>query len=331
MTRHRSALRRIGLILGALLLVLGITYLALRLSNPGVETHPYFAQERVMVIAHRGGVNLWPENTVYAFERALELGVDVLEMDVRGTADDRLVLLHDETVDRTTDGEGRIRNLTLAQVRELDAGYNWPDGIVTRSREEAGDAWQEPRGQAAPPADRGEHPYRGMGIRIPTLEEVLTTFPDARMNIELKETDPELIARFVEIMRQADRGERTLLASFYPETIEALRRELPDYATSGVEPEIRPFVIMSKIGLGELHRPPAQAYQVPEYAGSLQVITPGMTRSAARLGLHVDAWSAGSWDGPVVFTEDMQRLIDHGVDGIITDRPDLLLELLDRR
>jgi len=315
----------------ALAAALVLTYLALRLSNPGVPPHPYFTADRVMVIAHRGGVNLWPENTIYAFERALELGVDVLEMDVRGTADNRLVLLHDETVNRTTDGEGRLRELSLAEVRELDAGYNWPDGIVTRSREEAGDAWQAPSGGAAPPADRGIHPYRAMGIRIPTLDEVLAAFPDARMNIELKETDPELIARFVEIMRRTDRGDRTLLASFYPETIEALRRELPVYASSGVEPEIRPFVILTKLGLGELYRPSAQAFQVPEYAGKLQVIAPRMTRSAERLGLHVDAWSAGSWDGPIVSSEDMRRLVDAGVDGMITDRPDILLEVLDRR
>lgn len=374
MNGERTGVKLAALILGGLVAALALSYVLLVVTNPGVEEHPFFetvagsaARETaeagnpgagsesprrpVRVIAHRGGVNLWPENTIYAFERALALGVDVLEMDVRGTADDRLVLLHDETVDRTTNGTGRIRDLTLAEVRELDAGYTWPDRIVTREREIAGESYEAPSGNAAPPdpaeevppaaeglsptgaaeGPTAEHPYRGRGIRIPTLEEVLAAFPNARMNMDLKETDPVLIRRFIEIMAEADRADRTLLASFHPETIEALREGLPDYPSSGVEPEIRPFVILSKLGLAAVYRPAAEAFQVPEYAGGLHVITRGLTRPANRLGIQVDAWSAGSWDGPIVRRQDMERLINAGVNGIITDRPDLLLEVLGRR
>jgi glycerophosphoryl diester phosphodiesterase len=297
-----------------------------------VPDHPYFNDDEIMVIAHRGGVNLWPENTIYAFERAVELGVDVLEMDVRASADGHLVLLHDETVDRTTNGSGRVDELSLAEIQALDAGYNWPDRIVTREREITGDDYQRPFGNAAPPeGSDSEHPYRGLGIGVPTLEEVLAAFPDARMVVELKSQDPNIIGRFVEIMREADRGDRTLLATFYPETMYAMREALPEYASSGVDPEIRPFVILDKLGLAEIFRPEPRAFQVPEYAGGLRVITPSMTRSAERLNVHVDAWSAGSWDGPIVSKQDMRRLIDAGVDGLITDRPDLLLEVLGRR
>jgi glycerophosphoryl diester phosphodiesterase len=151
------------------------------------------------------------------------------------------------------------------------------------------------------------------------------------MVVELKETDPVLIDRFVEILREADRPDRTLLATFYPETMAAFRERLPEYPTSAVQPEIQPFVIMDKIGLGELHRPPAPAFQVPEYAVGLHVVTPSLTRTARRLNLHIEVWSAGSWDGPIVAKPDMERLLNAGVDGIITDRPDLLLELLGRR
>jgi glycerophosphoryl diester phosphodiesterase len=312
--------------------VLSVVYGLLRFTNPGVPDHPYFFEDDVMVIAHRGGVNLWPENTIYGFERALALGVDVLEMDVRSTADGRLVVLHDETVDRTTNGRGRVSELSLAELLALDAGYTWPDRIVTREREIAGDQWQRPFGSAAPPSGSDpDHPYRGLGIRVPLLTQVLERFPNARMNIDLKETDEESLTRFIEIMQEADRAERTLLASFHPSNVDAFRERLPEYPTSGVERGIRPFVILDKIFLAELVRVRANAFQVPEYVGSLRVITPSFTRSANRLNLRVDAWSAGSWDGPIVTKPDMQRLLDAGVDGIITDRPDLLLELLGRR
>ncbi len=353
-----------------MVLLLALVYLVLRITNPGAPQYTYFdevvpAEGEVLVIAHRGGVNLWPENTIYGLRRGVELGADVLEIDVRGTADDRLVLLHDETVDRTTNGTGALRELTLAEVQALDAGYEWPDEIVTREAEMVGSAYEAPTGDATPPpitsgalgdgappaaaADTDasadtegpadaqgegptpEHPYRGRGLRIPTLEEVLAAFPDVPMVVELKETNPVLIDRFVEILREADRPDRTLLATFYPETMNAFRERLPEYPTSAVQSEIQPFVIMDKIGLGELYRPPSAAFQVPEYAVGLHVVTPSLTRTARRLDLHIEVWSAGSWDGPIVAKPDLERLIDAGVDGIITDRPDLLLEVLGRR
>ena len=127
--------------------------------------HPFLAGGNPLVMAHRGGQGLWPPNTLFAFERAVEMGADILEMDIHASADGVLIVHHDDTVDRTTNGSGAIRDHTLTELKELDAGYHWS-------------------------ADGGEtYPFRGKGMRIPTLEEVLEAFPKTRLNIDIKPDD----------------------------------------------------------------------------------------------------------------------------------------------
>ena len=124
----------------------------------------FFDAPEPWAIAHQGGGELWPENTLYAFAEAEELGVDVLEMDLRATVDGEIVVMHDATVDGTTDGSGRVDQMTLAEIRELDAGYRFD----------------------AP----GQFPHRGQGLTVPTLEEVLSRFSTARLILEMKESRP---------------------------------------------------------------------------------------------------------------------------------------------
>ena len=119
------------------------------------EQNPTMADNQWQVMAHRGGKQLRPENTLIAFRNAVELGVDALELDVHATRDGALVVIHDSTVDRTTDGTGAVSNFTLEEITALDAGYNWSPG-----------------------ADSDDNPYRGTGVTIPTLEEVLSAFPN---------------------------------------------------------------------------------------------------------------------------------------------------------
>ena len=125
-----------------------------------------------MVIAHQGGEWLRPSNTLVAFDHAVELGVDVLEMDIHQTQDGVIVLMHDATVDRTTDGSGAIKEMSFAEIRELDAGYYWTDD------------------------DGATYPYRGQGIQVPTLEELFQRYPDMRMNIEIKQETPSMVRPF---------------------------------------------------------------------------------------------------------------------------------------
>ena len=293
-------MRRFFLTLLGVVAVITVVLIALILLMPDAPEFAFFDADRPMVIAHQGGEGLRPSNTMLAFENAVALGVDVLEMDVHSTSDGALVLIHDDTVDRTTDGRGRVLDFTLIELQQLDAGEYWT------------------------PDDGGTYPYRGQGVRIPTLEEVVTAFPQMKYNIEIKQVDPSIAVPLCKLLRHYGLTDRALVASFHPTAMNEFRAACPEVATSMVEDEIRPFFILNAVFLGSLYRPPGAAFQVPEYSGSLHVLTPRFVRGAQRNNVAVHPWTI---DDPA----DMARFLDMGVDGIITDRPDLMLELLQAR
>ena len=290
----------LGLLLGIVVALIAVYVVLSLLARPAGE-HPFFAQfeQRPLVMAHRGGKGPWPENTLYAFEQAAAMGVDVLEMDLHSTADGVLVVMHDDTVDRTTDGSGPIQSLTLEEIMALDAGYHWSAGDV------------------------GTFPYRGQGIAVPTMEEVFAAFPDTPLNIEIKQEDPPLVEPFCRLIREYGMGERVLVASFHQETVEAFRQTCPEVATSSGEGEVIALFVLSKLFLEATYGPEAQAVQVPEYRSGLHVLTPRFVTAAHGRGLEVHAWTINE-------TPDMERLVELGVDGVITDYPDRLLEVLGR-
>ena len=171
--------------------------------------HPFIKKNAgVEVIAHRGGWRLWPENTLYAFQHAIDLGVDMLEMDIRSTKDGHIVVFHDETVTRTTNGNARVNDLTLAELKQLDAGYKWT-------------------------ADRGAtFPFRGKGIVSPTLDEVFASFPHMRMTIEIKQKEPDIVEAFGNLIRHHGMQHRVLVACFDSGTLKRFRKLFPEVATS---------------------------------------------------------------------------------------------------
>jgi glycerophosphoryl diester phosphodiesterase len=278
-----------------LLVVAAATY-----AGGRIEPHPAIENHAWQVIAHQGGNQLRPGDTMPAFTHAVELGVDALEMDVHATSDGVLVVIHDETVDRTTEGSGLVKEMTLVELQALDAGYDWP-------------LYEE--------AD--EHPYRGIGVQVPTLEQVLQAFPDMPMVIEIKQSEPSIVEPFGRMLEQYDRAENTIVASFDPDVMEEFRNRFPQFATSGVEPEILRFFILNKLFLGRTFRPRMEAFQVPERQGSLTVIRPRFVRVAQSRGIAVQVWTVNE-------IEDMERVLSRGVDGIMTDRPDRLLQILGR-
>jgi glycerophosphoryl diester phosphodiesterase len=254
-------------------------------------------QHRPLVMAHRGGAGLWPENTMHSFERAVDLGVDVLETEIHSTADNILVLMHDSTVDRTTNGSGPISAFTLEELKTLDAGYNWS-------------------------ADGGQtFPFRGSGITVPTLEEVFTALPTVRINIDIKQEKPSLVASLCETIRTFDMVDRVMVASFSAKVLKAFRRVCPEVATSAGTGEVALFYVMNLVFLGRVYRSPFQAFQIPEYSSGLRVLTKKFVKTAHGLNLAVHVWTVNE-------TTDMQRLLDLGVDGIVTDYPDRLISLL---
>ena len=293
---------------GLIVLVVGLTavYLLFTLRSQPLPPHPFFAaSDDVLVIAHQGGEGLRPSNTMTAFANAVALGVDVLETDVHATADGELVLMHDDTVDRTTDGSGILREMTLAEVQALDAGYYWTDD------------------------DGQSYPYRGQGLRVPTLRDLLTAFPQMRFNVEIKEQEPPVAEPLCDLIRELGMAEQMLVASFNEAAIVAFRQACPEVATSMVQAEIIPFFALSKLWLGATYQPQVEAIQVPEFRGGivpwgdLRVVNGRFVRDAQHHNIEFHVWTVNE-------TDDMQRMLDWGVDGIITDRPDRLLALLGR-
>lgn len=259
---------------------------------------PLRTSKAPLVMAHRGGKGIWPENTLFAFKRALESGADVLEMDIRSTADGVPVVIHDPTVDRTTDGSGPVKEFTSEKISRLDAGYHFT-------------------------ADRGKtYPFRNRGIRIPTVSEVFSAFPGAVMNIDIK--SPEAVFPFCKLIRSHRMIDRTIIASFSHKTLTAFRKTLPEASTSASELEIRFFFVLQLAGLAKKFRSPAVALQIPEYGSGLKVLTHRFITAAHRNNLAVHVWTVNE-------ESDMGRLLNMQVDGIITDYPGRLRNLITSR
>jgi glycerophosphoryl diester phosphodiesterase len=293
------ALRLAGSVAGMILAL--YVYFAFFHPRAKAADHPFFAGERTLAIAHQGGRGLWPENTLLAFERALDLGVDVLEMDLRGTTDGHIVVHHDPSVERTTEGAGLVRELTLDEIRKLDAGYRFAvetDAVAA-------------------------HPYRGQGLVVPTLLEVLGRFPESRLNLEMKEFDPDLARALCVILRNNGFADRALVASFDHEPMAAFRDACPEIATSATLREGLAFYQLDRFRLGSLFRSPALAFQFPEYFGEIHVVRPRFLEAARSFNVRVQVWTVND-------EKDLARMLAMGVDGIVTDYPDRLLRLMGR-
>lgn len=264
------------------------------------SSHPFFTQakNRPEVIAHQGGKGQWPGETIVAFQQASNLGADVLEFDIHSTRDGHLVLMHNATVDETTNGRGRINRLLFSELKKLDAGYRWTsDGGKT-------------------------FPFRGKNIRVPTLEEVFDKFRNKRMNIEIKQSEPSIVAPLCSLIEKYNMVDKVLVASFSNHDLEQFRARCPNVATSASPQELVNFRWGNNSLLDRPSRP--DCLQVKDRVLSVRVITSDSVAKAHRLSLPVHAFTVND-------IERMKSMIALEVDGIITDYPGRLLALLERR
>ncbi len=253
-----------------------------------------------LLVGHRGAAGLAPENTMPSFREAAERwAVDMIELDVRTSADGHCVVIHDATVDRTTDGTGPVANYPLEELRGLDAGYRFegPDG---------------------------DFPFRGRGITIPTLDEVLEAFPAMRFTVEIKiGTVQEALRSTIHrhdasarvVVGGMDHRDRSLFSDY-------------DGALSAASRDVRVFYLLHRLRLAGVWPSLADVFQVPERdpwdappGEGRQVVTPRFVRDARRRGIPVHVWTVNE-------SADMTRLLDWGVDGLITDRPDRAARVL---
>lgn len=289
-----------------------------------LDPNPWL-DRRILNIAHQGGEIEAPSNTLFAFKTAVQKGSDVLELDVHATADRELVVLHDATVDRTTDGQGRIDQMTLDQVKSLDAAYWFVPGCGTcPGQPDSAYAYRGvATGERRLPRRRA-WTFEPNDFRIPTLREVLEAFPDMLINIEIKATAPdtvpyeeELAALLVEFGRSTD----TIVVSFLDHAVERFKLHAPEVSTATGTGETAAFWASSQGPLPGAPNPRHHALQVPIVFEGLTVVTDEFVADAHANGLAVHVWTIN--DRPT-----MEWLIEIGVDGVMTDRPSLLERVL---
>ncbi|MGO9752747.1 MAG: glycerophosphodiester phosphodiesterase [Solirubrobacteraceae bacterium] len=259
--------------------------MANRPGRSGRDTHLYLTQPGPVAFAHRGGAGDAPENTLEAFEIARTLGYRFLETDVHLTRDGVLVAFHDDRLDRVTDRTGSIAELDIAAVQAADAGYTFsPDGGLT-------------------------FPFRGHGIRIPRLAEILEPWPDARVNI-----DPKSDACAVPLAKLLDNLEawnRVCIGSFSDRRLRRIRALSRGQACTSMGPRAVATVRLAA-ATGSMPRLGADCIQVPISQGRVRIVTERFVEAAHKASLRVHVWTIND-------ATTINELLDLGVDGIMTD------------
>ncbi len=253
------------------------------------------SRDRPLVYAHRGGRALGPENTIPAFDLGTAAGADGFEFDVHLSKDDEVVICHDPTLDRTTDVMGPVADRTANALAAVNATLRFGVDL--------------------------EHEWNGKRAGIPTLREVLLRYPGAPIVVEMKATSRRAAEAVVRTVREADAVERVCVGSFSREALEAVRALEPAIATGASRSETQWALYGSWLHLAP-RRPAYRAFQVPETAGRLTVVSPRFLRCAHRADIAVQVWTVNE-------SADMRRLLDWGVDGLISDRPDVAVQVRD--
>ncbi|MDE0885169.1 MAG: glycerophosphodiester phosphodiesterase [Myxococcota bacterium] len=265
-------------------------------------THPYFDLPTPLILGHRGAAGVAPENTLIAFERGLADGAHIIESDIHVTQDGVPVLIHDPDLDRTTSGSGPVVEQTFADLQQLNAGCSF-----------------RMEGSEAPS-------YADQGIRVPSVREAFERFPDALFNFEIKTEARNVIDSVLALIREFDREDRTLLVAGEDAAQASLRQAL---AESGIRPALGASLgdivdIIRGASEGQPHSSDSMAIQIPLHFGEKRLVTQELIAHCRAHRVQVHVWTINDPDV-------MSELLDQGVDGIVTDRPDIMASLVAAR
>lgn len=252
------------------------------------------------LFAHRGASGEAPENTLLAFQRAADLGITYIELDVHLTRDGQVVVFHDDTLERTTNGHGQVKDYPLAELQQLDAGYKF-----------------------SPHAGK-IFPFRGQGVTLSPLAEVLGSFPQIRFTVEIKQKDPPIEEQVIAVIQECGVADTVVLASEHDAVVNRVRSLAPTIATNCAAGEV--FEFMQKVFTEQPggYFPPGQAFQIPPEYGGVTLVTPETVTAIHDSGAEVHVWTINDPD-------EMEKLFDLGVDGIMSDFPGLLLDVAQKR
>lgn len=281
------------------ILVAGVIAPAVKaLPATGPWYQPQTGDQKPLILAHQGGEGEYPSNTMLAFTKAQEAGADALDTDLFMTSDKKLVLFHDETLEHRTNCTGAIASKTYQELQQCDAAYHWsPDGGAT-------------------------FPYRGTGITIPKYEDLLSTFPNSRIGVEIKQTTTEAADILCWITVATGNQGRLLVSSSTQPNMDRFRQVCPSVDTSATQDEVVQFFgYNANNNFPPNFNPPYSSLQVPEFFSGIPVITPSFVASAHNYGLKVYAWTI---DTP----KQTQHLVDMGVDGVNTSYPKRIIDWL---
>jgi len=288
----------------ALLLLSGLGLFSVANFSAEVASHKdrkrIFLDNGFWVIAHRGFSGKFPENTLASFEAAAKLPIDALELDVHSTRDGKIVVIHDPTLDRTTDRSGNVFDQNWDSLKNADAGFMFD------------------------PDHNGSFPFRGKGVTVPLLEDVFRRFPRMKFVVEIKQVLPAIEEPVYRLIKKYKVEDRVIVASEHTEPLLRFRSIAPTIATNLSGKESLAFYNSFRLRLHNFYKVPGDALQIPPTFRGDQVVTPAICRIAKQKGVILHVWTVNE-------PEQMKQLIEYGVDGIITDFPDRLLEVVQRK
>lgn len=255
-----------------------------------------------IVLAHRGGAKLAPEHSMEAFEKAFELGVDGFEIDIRLTKDEEIVVFHDETIDRTSDGYGAIRDFTLDELKSYNFGYHFED-------------------------ENGNHPYRNQKVEIVSLKELFEKYPNMYINIDIKDR-PEtyegslMPSKLWRLIEENGAENRVVVTSFFSEQVDRFNLYAQNRVALGAgESDIRKAFATYTSQFGHLYHPKVDVFQIPIKSGRISLDSPKFIAFLKNLNIPVHYWTIDD-------EETMKKLLNNGAQGIITNRPDIAVPLV---
>ncbi len=248
-------------------------------------------------MAHRGNQTVAPENTLPALKSAVSLEIDVIETDIHLTKDKELILFHDDKLDRTTNLKGFIIDFNLNELKEADLGYHFS-------------------------LDSGKtYPFRGKGLSVISLREAFEEFPNTNFNLDIKNLEPVMPKLLAKLIIEYNRTQSVIVGSFHHNQIHRFRKLLPAVATSASPPEVKKFLIFNKLRLAKILIPQYHAFQVPIIHNNTKIVTENFVKIAHSKNIAVHVWTINK-------RQDMEWLIEIKVDGIFTDKPEVLIDLL---